>query len=68
LDKIQEAIAQVKTLADLRNDLAKVNKQLAQMQQQHTLISGAKLYLEQEIYKMENPAVQEAPDDSKSNN
>ena len=76
MDKIQEAIEKVKSLADLKQDLLKLTNQLKQLEQQHTLVSGAKMYLEQEIHKLESPKlespvhesplVQEVPNDNQS--
>ncbi len=53
----QQSTPKVKTIDELKTDLTNLTNQLKQIEQQHTLISGAKMYLEQTIAKLEKPEV-----------
>lgn len=49
--------SKVKTLEDLKKDHEAMEKQLDQARQQTAMLLGAKLYLEQEIAKLEKEEV-----------
>ena len=45
----------VKTLEDFKKDKADLERQFEQAKQQTAMVLGAKLYVEQEIVKLEKP-------------